>query len=87
MGASDLNSIGAIGPPQGRLSFSHRQRASTPTTSIRSTTRMPISCARRMRTRKIRSIDTAKAKTAPGVVAIFTGDDLTGVNGVCLADG
>src|SRR5206468_7404770 len=31
---------------------------------------------------KIRSIDTAKAKAAPGVVAIFTGADLTGVNGL-----
>ena len=31
---------------------------------------------------KIRKIDTAKAKAAPGVVAIFTGDDLTGVNGL-----
>jgi len=31
---------------------------------------------------RIRSIDTAKAKAAPGVVAIFTGADLTGVNGL-----
>jgi len=31
---------------------------------------------------KIRKIDTAKAKAAPGVVAIFTGEDLTGVNGL-----
>src|SRR6185503_20002519 len=31
---------------------------------------------------KIRKIDTAKAKTLPGVVAIFTGDDLEGVNGL-----
>jgi len=31
---------------------------------------------------KIRRIDTAKAKAAPGVVAIYTGDDLTGVNGL-----
>ena len=31
---------------------------------------------------KIRKIDMAKAKAAPGVVAIFTGDDLTGVNGL-----
>ncbi len=30
----------------------------------------------------IKSIDTAKAKAAPGVVAIFTGADLTGVNGL-----
>ncbi len=30
----------------------------------------------------IRSIDLAKAKAAPGVVAIFTGTDLTGVNGL-----
>ena len=30
----------------------------------------------------IRSIDLAKAKAAPGVVAIFTGADLTGVNGL-----
>ena len=31
---------------------------------------------------KIRRIDTAKAKAAPGVVAVYTGDDLTGVNGL-----
>jgi aerobic carbon-monoxide dehydrogenase large subunit len=31
---------------------------------------------------RIRGIDSAKAKAAPGVVAIFTGDDLTGVNGL-----
>ncbi len=31
---------------------------------------------------KIRKIDTAQAKAAPGVVAIFTGEDLTGVNGL-----
>ena len=31
---------------------------------------------------KIRKVDTAKALAAPGVVAIFTGDDLTGVNGL-----
>src|SRR5712692_2360355 len=31
---------------------------------------------------KIRTIDTAKAKSAPGVVAVFTGADLTGVNGL-----
>src|SRR5438132_6543298 len=31
---------------------------------------------------KIRHIDTSKAKSTPGVVAVFTGDDLTGVNGL-----
>ena len=31
---------------------------------------------------KIRKIDSSKAKAAPGVVAIFTADDLTGVNGL-----
>jgi carbon-monoxide dehydrogenase large subunit len=31
---------------------------------------------------KIRSIDTAKARKAPGVVAIYTGADLDGVNGL-----
>ncbi|MEO8346701.1 MAG: xanthine dehydrogenase family protein molybdopterin-binding subunit [Betaproteobacteria bacterium] len=31
---------------------------------------------------KIRKVDLTKAKAAPGVVAIFTGDDLTGVNGL-----
>jgi aerobic carbon-monoxide dehydrogenase large subunit len=31
---------------------------------------------------KIRAIDTAKAKKAPGVVAIYTGADLEGVNGL-----
>jgi aerobic carbon-monoxide dehydrogenase large subunit len=31
---------------------------------------------------RIRGIDSSKAKAAPGVVAIFTGDDLTGINGL-----
>ncbi len=31
---------------------------------------------------KIRSIDTSKARTAPGVVAVYTGADLEGVNGL-----
>ncbi|MFO1313716.1 MAG: xanthine dehydrogenase family protein molybdopterin-binding subunit [Burkholderiales bacterium] len=31
---------------------------------------------------KIRSIDTASAKAAPGVIAVYTGADLTGVNGL-----
>src|ERR1700757_2258385 len=31
---------------------------------------------------KIGRIDTSKAKSAPGVVAIYTGADLTGVNGL-----
>ncbi|MHB8726948.1 MAG: xanthine dehydrogenase family protein molybdopterin-binding subunit [Casimicrobiaceae bacterium] len=31
---------------------------------------------------KIRSIDTSKAKAAPGVVAVYTGADLEGVNGL-----
>jgi carbon-monoxide dehydrogenase large subunit len=31
---------------------------------------------------KIRGIDTAKAKQAPGVVAIYTAADLEGVNGL-----
>jgi len=31
---------------------------------------------------KIRRIDTTRAKAADGVVAVFTGDDLTGVNGL-----
>ena len=31
---------------------------------------------------RIRKVDTAKAKAAPGVVAVFTGADLTGVNGL-----
>jgi carbon-monoxide dehydrogenase large subunit len=43
---------------------------------------MRSSCARRTRTRRIRGIDTAKAKKSPGVVAIYTGADLEGVNGL-----
>src|SRR5437870_8793637 len=31
---------------------------------------------------KIRKIDTSKAKVAPGVVSIHTGEDLSGVNGL-----
>ena len=36
----------------------------------------PPSCARRMRMRKINGIDTAAAKRAPGVLAIYTGADV-----------
>src|ERR1700694_473256 len=39
---------------------------------------------------KIRAIDTAKTKSAPGVVALFTGADLTAVTGQpcdCLIPG
>ena len=46
----------------------------------------PISCARRTRTRGLPGIDTSRAKAAPGVVAIFTGDDLTASTG-CPAAG
>src|SRR6478736_8470349 len=31
---------------------------------------------------RIRKIDVAKAKAAPGVLAVYTGEDLTGVNGL-----
>jgi aerobic carbon-monoxide dehydrogenase large subunit len=31
---------------------------------------------------RIRGVDSGNAKAAPGVVAIFTGDDLTGINGL-----
>ena len=37
---------------------------------------MPWSCARRMRMPRIRAIDTAAARKAPGVLAVLTGADL-----------
>ena len=36
---------------------------------------MPSSCARRTRHARIRSIDTAAARAAPGVLAVLTGRD------------
>ena len=82
MGASDQGVHRRIGAPQGGLPLPDRRRASTPTTSIRRTTSHAYFLRSPHAHAKIRSIDTAKAKAAPGVVAIFTGADLEGVNGL-----
>ena len=84
MAASDLSSIGQSVRRKRITAFSapdiHRrvsERRQTWAYFLRS----PHAHAR------IRGIDSSNAKSAQGVVAIFTGDDLTGVNGLpCVAD-
>ena len=68
--------IGQSRPAQGRRALSHRRGPVHRRRVAAAPDRTRISCARRTRTRTIRSIDTAKAKAAPGVVAVFTGADL-----------
>jgi carbon-monoxide dehydrogenase large subunit len=81
MGASDLSSIGQSVRRKedyrfltgtGRFTDDVNQNGQTWAYFLRS----PHAHA------KIRGIDSGKAKSAQGVVAIFTGDDLTGVNGL-----
>ncbi len=81
MGASDLSSIGQsvrrkedyrFLTGSGRFTDDVNQYGQTWAYFLRS----PHAHAR------IRGIDSSKAKSAQGVVAIFTGDDLTGVNGL-----
>jgi carbon-monoxide dehydrogenase large subunit len=81
MGASDLNSIGQ--PVRRKEDYRFLTGSGQFTDDINPQhhthgyfLRSPHAHAR------IRGIDVAKAKTAPGVVAIFTGEDLTGVNGL-----
>ena len=71
-----------VGQAQGGRALPHRRRAVHRRRRRCRTRRTRISCARRTRTRRSATIDTAKAKTAPGVVAIYTGADLEGVNGL-----
>ncbi len=77
MGANDQGVHRPVGAAQGRRALPDRQRASTPTTSIRRITSHAYFLRSPHAHAKIRKIDTAKAKAAPGVVAIFTGADLT----------
>ncbi|HXL83539.1 MAG TPA: xanthine dehydrogenase family protein molybdopterin-binding subunit, partial [Casimicrobiaceae bacterium] len=81
MGASDLSSIGQ--PVRRKEDYRFLTGAGRFTDDVnehRQTwayfLRSPHAHAR------IRGIDSSKAKAAQGVVAIFTGDDLTGVNGL-----
>jgi carbon-monoxide dehydrogenase large subunit len=81
MGASDLSSIGQ--PVRRKEDYRFLTGAGRYTDDVnehRQTwayfLRSPHAHAR------IRGIDSSKAKAAQGVVAIFTGDDLTGVNGL-----
>jgi aerobic carbon-monoxide dehydrogenase large subunit len=81
MGASDLSSIGQ--PVRRKEDYRFLTGAGRFTDDVneyRQTwayfLRSPHAHAR------IRGIDSSKAKSAQGVVAIFTGDDLTGVNGL-----
>ena len=62
-----------------KTSASSPARADTSTTSICPARPTPISCARRMPMPTIKAIDTAKAaKAMPGVLAVFTGEDVAG---------
>jgi aerobic carbon-monoxide dehydrogenase large subunit len=81
MGASDLSSIGQ--PVRRKEDYRFLTGAGRYTDDVNEHgqtwayfLRSPHAHAR------IRGIDSSKAKTAKGVVAIFTGDDLTGVNGL-----
>src|SRR5690348_16605486 len=81
MGASDLNSIGQPVRRKEDYRFLTGSGQFTDDVSPQHHThgyflRSPHAHA------AIRGIDAAKAKTAPGVLAIFTGADLTGVNGL-----
>src|SRR5437773_9489333 len=81
MGASDLNSIGQSVRRKEDKRFLTGAGQFTDDVNEHNQT-----CAYFLRSphahAKIRHIDTSKAKSAPGVVAVFTGDDLTGVNGL-----
>src|SRR6202171_2880138 len=81
MGASDLSSIGqSVRRKEDYRFLTGAGRFTDDVSEHRQTwayfLRSPHAHAR------IRGIDSSKAKAAPGVVAIFTGDDLTGVNGL-----
>jgi carbon-monoxide dehydrogenase large subunit len=81
MGASDLNSVGQSVRRKEDYRFLTGSGQFTDDINPQHHThawflRSPHAHAR------IRGIETAKAKAAPGVLAILTGDDLTGVNGL-----
>ncbi|MEO8740038.1 MAG: xanthine dehydrogenase family protein molybdopterin-binding subunit [Casimicrobiaceae bacterium] len=81
MGASDLNSIGQSVRRKEDYRFltgigQYTDDVNPPHHTHAYFLRSPHAHA------KIRKIDTTKAKAAPGVVAIFTGEDLVGVNGL-----
>src|SRR5450631_1768041 len=81
MGASDLSSIGQSVRRKEDYRFLTGGGRYTDDVNVHAQTwayflRSPHAHAR------VRGIDSSKAKAAPGVVAIFTGDDLTGVNGL-----
>src|SRR6266567_243525 len=81
MGADDLNSIGQSVRRKEDKRFLTGAGQYTDDVNVHNQTwayflRSPHAHA------KIRAIDTAKARAAPGVVAVFTGADLTGVNGL-----
>src|SRR5450631_858357 len=81
MGASDLSSIGQSVRRKEDYRFLTGGGRYTDDVNVHAQTwayflRSPHAHAR------IRGIDSSKAKAGPGVVAIFTGDDLTGVNGL-----
>jgi len=75
MGATPY--IGASIKAKRTTAFS-QARATTPTTSRCRGRPMRISCARPTPREKSKSIKKDKALKGPGVVAIFTGDDLAG---------
>ena len=70
-----------------KTSASSPAGAPTPTTSIAPARPTPTSCARRTRMRRSRKIDTAAARSAPGVVAVFTGADMADKSAACPAAG
>ncbi len=68
--------IGAARPAPRRRRQGHRAAAASRSTSGCPASPTPSSCAAPIRTRRIRSIDTAAARRHPGVIAVVTADDL-----------
>ena len=61
---------------RGKTSASSPARAATRTTSTSRARPTPTSCASRMPTPASRGIDKASAEGVPGVLAVFTGEDV-----------
>ena len=75
MGANDRGSHRPVDQAQGRRALPHGPGQFTDDVRCR-TRRTRISCARRTRTRRSGRSTRAQAKKSPGVLAIYTGDDL-----------
>ena len=82
MGANEPGVGRRLRPAQGRRALPHRRGPVHRRRGAAAADARRTSCARRTRTRASAASTLARAKAAPGVVAIYTGADLTGVNGL-----